>query len=511
MRSFVKYEILSKDGLKQYKNTAHDVPSVVVLIQKHGQNPYHVTRTPENNIRHVCVANMSVNAEAGADRVARFVAEYRNRGFALVIQSGTGLHTAPAVCGAIMNAEEGRSSEIMGNTAYEPDMELYELVTDAMNRQSRCDGWRPVPELVFMYGFPASGKTTYAKNLVRTETGKDYAYLAADDIRKGLYGSQDSFGEPERVYCVLLDRMMELLRNGRNVVYDACNLYASYRADYLEPIEKAGISCYKTCIRMNTVKSTCIANHKTRGRGFDIGAIGHYFDIGEPPDMREGWDCIRDVRDEKLATKNLYLAAKILSGRDCAVAGEVTERLRAMGHSVACPYEYRPAPQAVWNNDEYMKAVFAYHENRLESADGVVCLTDGALAARAVDWPAGYAYAMKKRVVTVKLPDMDEMDQALLRCSTVVYNTLADMYDGLDVRPGKNGYTPFDIEYVRVLWREFETIPCDAVSDRTKAPFWPKWPGTDEIITAFPAGVSRDVIARWFESTFHVSVSRDLT
>ena len=39
-------------------------------------------------------------------------------------------------------------------------------------------------ELVFIYGFPASGKTTYAKALVAANP--NYIYLAADDIRREL-------------------------------------------------------------------------------------------------------------------------------------------------------------------------------------------------------------------------------------------------------------------------------------------------------------------------------------
>lgn len=88
-------------------------------------------------------------------------------------------------------------------------------------------------ELVFMYGFPASGKTTYAKALVAANP--NYIYLAADDIRRELYGSQDHFGNPEDIYTVLLSRMMKHLRQGHSVVYDACNLYRQFRMDYLTP------------------------------------------------------------------------------------------------------------------------------------------------------------------------------------------------------------------------------------------------------------------------------------
>jgi len=73
-----------------------------------------------------------------------------------------------------------------------------------------------VTELIFMYGYPASGKTTYAKHLSATHPG--YAYLAADDIRKELYGSQDRFGNSEEIYNVLLFRMLKYLKRSLTMV-----------------------------------------------------------------------------------------------------------------------------------------------------------------------------------------------------------------------------------------------------------------------------------------------------
>ena len=147
-----------------------------------------------------------------------------------------------------------------------------------------------MPQLIFMYGFPASGKTTYARKLAAES--ENTVYLAADEIRRELYGSQDCFGDPEEIYRVLLQRMQGYLIDGKDVVYDACNLYRRFRMDYLEPIAKAGIECEKTIIRMETPKATCLENHANRDRHFDIGTIMHYFDLKEYPDFDEGWDRI---------------------------------------------------------------------------------------------------------------------------------------------------------------------------------------------------------------------------
>lgn len=191
-------------------------------------------------------------------------------------------------------------------------------------------------ELIFMYGFPASGKTTFAKNLVATHPEKDYVYLAADDIRKELYGSQDKFGTPEDIYFVLLSRMLKCLKQGRSVIYDACNLYRQFRMDYLTPVAEAGIECYKTLIRLNTTRETCLENHKGRGRNFDIEKISHYFDINEFPRMDEGWDYIYDIPDHKMPGKRFYLASPFFGEKERTAAIEICEHFRALGTRWFC-------------------------------------------------------------------------------------------------------------------------------------------------------------------------------
>lgn len=150
-----------------------------------------------------------------------------------------------------------------------------------------------MPNLIFMYGFPASGKTTYARNLAAKS--ENTVYLAADEIRRELYGSQDHFGDAEEIYQILLQRMQDYIIAGHNVVYDACNLYKQFRMDYLDPIAKANIQCQKTIICMATPKETCLVNHAGRDRHFDINTIMHYFDLKEYPDFSEGWDKIITV------------------------------------------------------------------------------------------------------------------------------------------------------------------------------------------------------------------------
>ena len=126
------------------------------------------------------------------------------------------------------------------------------------------------PTLIFMYGYPAAGKTTYSRllyNHLKLQY-KDIILISADQIRELLYGSEDIYGNPEEVFQSILVRMREALMNDTSVIYDATNLYKEYRMDYLNALQN--IDCYKRIIRVNTDKETCIERHNKRGRNIPI-------------------------------------------------------------------------------------------------------------------------------------------------------------------------------------------------------------------------------------------------
>lgn len=279
-----------------------------------------------------------------------------------------------------------------------------------------------------MYGYTASGKTTYAKQMVKDHPEKNYLYLSADEARQEIYGSQDKFGEPERIYKFLLDHMLKALESGRNVIYDACNLYRQFRMDYLTPIQNAGIKCYKTCVRMNTTKETCFTNHAVRGRDFDIRDIEHYFDINEPPDMTEGWDWIYDVPDCKRATKRLYIASPFFEPKERAAAIKTCEHFRSLGHSVILPLEHKFPDAYNMPNDEWGKAVFDYDIESIQSADFIVCLSYGRNSTAGTNWEAGYAYGIGKPVLVVEMPGVNLMSLMLVNGSHAVFNGLDRLF-----------------------------------------------------------------------------------
>ena len=153
------------------------------------------------------------------------------------------------------------------------------------------------PVLIFTYGFPAAGKTTFSNELYNylLQNNCAVSLISADKIREKLYGSQDVFGEPLIIYGEIMHHMREELLANKVVIYDAANLKKDYRLDYLDNLED--ISCYKYIIKFNVDKETCIERHKNRGRNIPLENLMPYFDINEPPTFEEGWDGIFEKGD----------------------------------------------------------------------------------------------------------------------------------------------------------------------------------------------------------------------
>ena len=148
------------------------------------------------------------------------------------------------------------------------------------------------PKLIFMYGPPAAGKTTYSKNYCKENSG--VIRISADEIRQVLYGSQDIYGNSERIFKALLQRMRSALLDGFDVIYDATNLRLDYRMDFLTALQNVPCSKEIRCIYVD--EDTARQRHNVRGRNIPWDDLKPYFDIHEPPTLDEGWDVIRVVR-----------------------------------------------------------------------------------------------------------------------------------------------------------------------------------------------------------------------
>lgn len=112
------------------------------------------------------------------------------------------------------------------------------------------------PKLVILCGLPGSGKSTLVN-----ERYSLYAKVSLDDIRSTLSDRSDQ-SQNDMVVRMAHEQLKTLLRQGRDVVFDATN----YRRDFRTKIAEVGFAykAYVEIVVVNVDVNTCIARDSRR-------------------------------------------------------------------------------------------------------------------------------------------------------------------------------------------------------------------------------------------------------
>lgn len=151
------------------------------------------------------------------------------------------------------------------------------------------------PTLYMMVGLPGSGKSTFANDVLKHEPCADDMFPhnrcvvhSSDVIRAELFGDESSQDDNVKVFQILHKRIREDLRNGVDVVYDACNIHKRRRAAFLQSLNK--IDCRKVCYCIITPYRVCVNRQNGRKRKVPIDAIKKMYMNWTPPHRSEGFD-----------------------------------------------------------------------------------------------------------------------------------------------------------------------------------------------------------------------------
>lgn len=87
------------------------------------------------------------------------------------------------------------------------------------------------PKLILLVGIPGAGKTTYAKEYIKSNLKT--VHLSSDLIRAELYGDESIQGNPSEVFSLMQQRAMGALNEGYDVIYDATNITRKDRASII--------------------------------------------------------------------------------------------------------------------------------------------------------------------------------------------------------------------------------------------------------------------------------------
>lgn len=141
------------------------------------------------------------------------------------------------------------------------------------------------PKLFVLCGLPASGKSTYAKELAEKYNANIHA---SDSIREELSGDINNQNINDLVFKTLHRRIKEDLANGKSCIMDATNINYKRRMAFLQELNK--IPCEKICILMATPYEECLKNNANRDRKVPEEVIERMYRHFDVPYWYEGWD-----------------------------------------------------------------------------------------------------------------------------------------------------------------------------------------------------------------------------
>ena len=135
------------------------------------------------------------------------------------------------------------------------------------------------PVFYMLVGLPASGKSSESDRL------GDVIVRSSDYLRDKLCGDINDMKNNGAVFTILQSLVRADLYHGKDVVYDATNLKASYRVEFLDTLRL--LNCKKVCIKRNEERERTVPKE----------AMERMKRFLEPPTFAEGWDEIRVVKN----------------------------------------------------------------------------------------------------------------------------------------------------------------------------------------------------------------------
>lgn len=130
-------------------------------------------------------------------------------------------------------------------------------------------------------GLPASGKTTYSKQLANQYNATVYCY---DELKKDV----KYFRELKPIKDKMINDALKVLENGSNVVIDDLNISRQSRKTLLQKLKS--VPCKRVCIVMATPLDECTMRNAIRDEKLPMYILQDIYNHYETPTLDEGWD-----------------------------------------------------------------------------------------------------------------------------------------------------------------------------------------------------------------------------
>lgn len=146
--------------------------------------------------------------------------------------------------------------------------------------------------IIVMVGPAGSGKSTRA-----AEYSKWYnaVVVSSDAIREELFGSAAVQKSNDLVFKIVFDRIEQALKEGKNVVFDATNIYKKDRIAFLKHFKPLHNGFIVAAV-MNTPIEETKKRNQSRERVVPEEVIDRQFKRFSVPTKEEGWDEIYFIK-----------------------------------------------------------------------------------------------------------------------------------------------------------------------------------------------------------------------
>lgn len=136
-------------------------------------------------------------------------------------------------------------------------------------------------------GPSGSGKSHFAQDFVNHH--HNISYISSDALRKELLGAEELQQDGAMIFATAKRRIMKSLRDGYDVFFDATNLKAAQRKNYIKMCRNAGADkC--VCFAFYTDEVQCRENQTLRSRQVEAAVIARQCQQYKLPTETEGWD-----------------------------------------------------------------------------------------------------------------------------------------------------------------------------------------------------------------------------
>lgn len=157
-------------------------------------------------------------------------------------------------------------------------------------------------KLIFVCGPAGIGKSTWSKNYAASHPEETVLVMAADDVRKSLYGGYDKFppdGDMKHVYSELVARIKSIVEKEESItiLLDTTMLYDKRRLYFRDALDGYFDEYDLVLLKLHDYR-TCLVRNKKRIRekwvpeNVILDMVSHYKDPSE--DVKKRFNSVQE-------------------------------------------------------------------------------------------------------------------------------------------------------------------------------------------------------------------------